>query len=189
MNLKYSIIVLVLAVFDGITCDCGCLKCSKHLQVISPPSCPYKIIVKGAPYPEGYRQAYAPHYDYSLNAASLMNQPCQPVFAYKYKLQAPLPSPGKPLAPPMTGLIAKPDRIVIHQTPTTCPVYTADDGACDDSPATNTPTCTSIFQPGMYQPAPMPLQAMKLIPLRPKMRPVLEPIGTDFYNAFYDCRN
>lgn len=50
--------------------------------------------------------------------ASMMNQPCQPVFAYKYKLQAPLPPPGPPLAPPMTGLVAKPDRIVIqHNNP------------------------------------------------------------------------
>ncbi|XP_064214586.1 uncharacterized protein LOC135267003 [Tribolium castaneum] len=187
MNIKYSLVVLVLAVFQQIACDCGCLKCSKHLQVISPPSAPYKVILKGVPsFPEGYRHAYAPQYDYPLNAASVMSQPCQPVFAYKYKLQAPLPPPGKPLAPPMTGLVAKPDRIVIQQTAPSCPVY-IDDGACDDAPNT-APPCHSIFQQPMYQ-QPMPLQAMKLVPFRPRMRPVLEPISSDFYNSLYDCRN
>ncbi|XP_063923658.1 uncharacterized protein LOC135137837 [Zophobas morio] len=189
------LLITVLAIISEIKADCGCLKCSKDLQIVSPPYLPYKVIVKGSPcsdqQPFPYQQIQqiqqiAPSYipipaqsQYQLGSYS---SACQPIFAYKYKVQAPLVLPPPP-PPPLTGLVARPDRVVIQRP--NCPVYTGEDGDCGNLLR---PPCRSIFEDGYYGGS-APLQQVQILGTANR-GPLLQPVTDDvFQKISCDCRS
>ncbi|RZC33734.1 hypothetical protein BDFB_008094 [Asbolus verrucosus] len=184
LHLTISILALMLV---GVHCNCGCLKCSKHLQVVSPPHLPYKVIYRGSPscalrpLPYELQAPVIPpalplpgkNYDYKIQTAPVRS--CEPLYAYKYELQAPVIVPPVPPLP-MTGLVAKPDRIVLQPD---CPGYTG----CGEELVR--PLCRPLWPDNIYHPALRHVQVVDAA----RTGPIIEKISSNAYGHIgCDCR-
>ncbi|KRT82364.1 hypothetical protein AMK59_3303 [Oryctes borbonicus] len=120
--MKLTGAIVLAAILVAVSADCGCLKCGKHLKIVSPPGAPVTVIERGdpcaceKPIPCHIEVPYivpkhipTKSYGYMVHHIKFV-KPEDPVLCqHGYKMEIPY------ITPPhyYQGLIAKTDRVVM----------------------------------------------------------------------------